>query len=352
MTPPVATRPCPSGSSVSCSSRGLRCRCTRLLSAALRARASSSRLEDLVRVLAARAGPRTPRGRWSPCSMSSSEILSSSSRCSVRTLAGHLVGLVDHPADLGVDLLGGLVGVLLAHAVVAAHEGLRRVVAEGERTQVLAHAVLGDHAPGRLGGPLQVVGRAGGDVVEADLLGHPAGQHVRQLVDDLLLLDHELVFGGQGDGVAQRLPAADDGDLVHRVGVGQVVRHQRVAGLVIGGDELLLLGEEARLLLRAGDDPQDRLFELLHLDDPLAPAGGQQGGLVHQVGQVGAGEARGLRGQGVEVDARGQRLALGVHRQDGLAALRGRDGRRRSAGRSGPGAAAPGRGCRAGWWPP
>ena len=62
-------------------------------------------------------------------------------------------------------------------------------------------------------------------------------------------------------------------------------------------------------------------FQLFHVDDALALAGRQQRRLVDQVGQIGAGEARGLRGQGVERDARGQRFALGVHGQDGLAAL-------------------------------
>ncbi len=52
----------------------------------------------------------------------------------------------------------------------------------------------------------------------------------------------------------------------------------------------------------------------------LPVAGGQQGGLVHQVGEVGAGEARGLGGQGVQVDVLGDRLAPGVDLEDGLAA--------------------------------
>ena len=106
-----------------------------------------------------------------------------------------------------------------------------------------------------------------------------------------------------------------------RVCVGQVMRHQSVTGLVVGGDELLLLGEEARFLLRAGDDPQNRFLELLHLDDALAPARGQQSGLVHQIGQVGAGEPRRLCRQHLEVDAGSERFTAGMDGQDGLAAL-------------------------------
>jgi hypothetical protein len=51
-------------------------------------------------------------------------------------------------------------------------------------------------------------------------------------------------------------------------------------------------------------------------------------------------------GERVEVDLRRERLALRVHLED-LRRPCGRAGRRRSAGRSGPGGAAPGRGCRA-----
>ena len=49
--------------------------------------------------------------------------------------------------------------------------------------------------------------------------------------------------------------------------------------------------------------------------------GREQRRLVHEVGEVGAGEAGRAPGDDVEVDARRQRLLLAVHRQDGLAAL-------------------------------
>ena len=75
-------------------------------------------------------------------------------------------------------------------------------------------------------------------------------------------------------------------------------------------------------LLRSGpgDDAVDGLLQLGHADLLEAAAGGEQGGLVHEVGQVGAGEAGRAPGQHVEVDVVGERLALGVHVEDGLAA--------------------------------
>jgi hypothetical protein len=107
---------------------------------------------------------------------------------------------------------------------------------------------------------------------------------------------------------------------VHRVGVAQEVAHQGVAHLVVGGDRAFLVRQQAALLFGAGQDPHDALFELGHVDDALAVAGRQQGRLVDQVGQIGAGEARRLGGQGVQVDVLGDRLAAGVDLQDGLAA--------------------------------
>ena len=72
----------------------------------------------------------------------------------------------------------------------------------------------------------------------------------------------------------------------------------------------------AGLLLRPGDHAHDALFELQVIDLAEALAGGEQGGLVHEVGEVGAGEARGLGGKVVEVDRLRERLAARVDLED------------------------------------
>src|SRR5262249_14598747 len=71
----------------------------------------------------------------------------------------------------------------------------------------------------------------------------------------------------------------------------------------------------------AGDHAHDPLLELRHRDLAVARAGGQQGRLVDQVGEVGAGETRRLAGQRVEIDVTGQRLAAGVDFEDVFAAF-------------------------------
>ena len=146
-----------------------------------------------------------------------------------------------------------------------------------------------------------------------------------------------LSSSGMRDRVAEGLAAADDADLVHRVGVGQEVAHQGVAHLVVGGHHPLLLGEQAALLLGAGDHAHDPLLELGLLDQALALARGQQGGLVDQVGQVGAGEAGGLAGQGRRGRSPWRSACPWCGRPGSGRGRRGRGGRPRSGGRSAPG---------------
>ena len=89
-----------------------------------------------------------------------------------------------------------------------------------------------------------------------------------------------------------------------------------VAALVVGDDPLLVLGDEPALALGPGDHAVDRLLELGHPDLFETPPGRQQGRLVHQVGQVGAGEPGRAPGQHLEIDTLGERLSLGVHVED------------------------------------
>ncbi|GBD11953.1 hypothetical protein HRbin23_01636 [bacterium HR23] len=108
---------------------------------------------------------------------------------------------------------------------------------------------------------------------------------------------------------------------MHRVGVGEHAGHQGVPGLVVCGDLLLLGGDDPTLALGAGHHPVNGFGELPHTDGLLVPAGGQDGCLVHQVGQVRSAEAGRLSGEEVQRHIALQGFALGVHLQDGQAPL-------------------------------
>ena len=88
------------------------------------------------------------------------------------------------------------------------------------------------------------------------------------------------------------------------------------------GDGLLLgLGDDHRAPLHTHQDLVLGVLEVDHLDDLLVLARGQQRGLVHQVGQVGSGEARRAAGQDLEVDLGRERDAARVDLEDLLPAL-------------------------------
>ncbi len=220
-----------------------------------------------------------------------------------------------------VDDRGDVLGVVPGVAEVAAQERLVVALAELDRTEPLGHAVLGDHRAGERGRLLDVVAGAGGRVVEDHLLGRAAAHHVGELVEHLRAGLGVLVLVGQHHRVAQRPAARQDRHLVHRVGAGKRRGDQGVAALVVRRDQLLLLAHQAGALLRAGDDPVDRLVERVVVDQLGVLAGGQQRRLVEHVGQVGAGEARRTTRDREQVDVGGHRLAAGVHLEDLLAAV-------------------------------
>ena len=151
-------------------------------------------------------------------------------------------------------------------------------------------------------------------------LGGPAPEHHRELRLELAAAGHEPVLGRQAHRDAQRLTTGDDRDLVHRVGVGQQGASYRVPGLVVGRYLLLLVGDQARLALGSGYDPVHGLFHLGHVDLVLVVPGGQQRSLVHEVGEVGAGEPWGSPGERPDLYVLPERLAPGVDAQDLLAA--------------------------------
>src|SRR4028118_396764 len=232
---------------------------------------------------------------------------------------GRVVGLVHDAPYLLVDLEGDLVGVVRLGVEVPAHEHLPVGVPQGHRPELLAHAVPRDHLLGRLRYALEVVRRPRGDLVEDHALCRPAAEHHRQLRHELAAAHHEPVLGGQAHRHPQGLAAGDDADLVDRVGVGQQSTHDGVTGLVVGGDLLLLVGDEPGLALRTGYDP---VYGLLHLDLVylvLVVPRGEQRRLVDEVREVRAGEAGRAAGQRLYVDIRAEGLAPRVDAQDLLA---------------------------------
>ena len=236
------------------------------------------------------------------------------------TAAG-LIGLVDDIPHLAVNLGGSALAVALAHAQIAAQEGLLLGGAVDHRAQPLGETVLGDHLAGDVGGLLQVVGSTGGDVVQDQLFGHAAAQTGDDILKHLALGDVAAVFFGQVHGVAAGLAAGDNGNLMDAGVMLAVEARHRVARLVIGGELFLFGGDDPALLLGAGHDLHGSFLNVLHGDGLAVAPGSQQSCLVDQVLQVGAGKTGGPLGDHLEGDVRGQGFIPGVDLEDLLAAL-------------------------------
>ena len=184
--------------------------------------------------------------------------------------------------------------------------------------QGFVHAVARDHALGNLGHPFQVVLRPGRDVLEHKLLGGAPAQQGRQLCLEVRDAEQVLLLVGKRHDVAQRLSAADDGNLADIVGKIQQGHHDGVTGFVVGHVAALLLRDDPALAGGAGHDPFDGFHQVLHGDGVLILAGGQDGGLVHQVFQIRPRQARGLGGNGLQVRVLRERLAARVDIENGV----------------------------------
>ena len=101
--------------------------------------------------------------------------------------------------------------------------------------------------------------------------------------------------------------------------LGHQATDDGVTRLVVSGVELLLVGHDHGLALGAHHDLVLGQLELLHFHQALAGTSSEQRGFVDQVGQIGAGEARGTAGDDRRVDVVAHRHLAHVHFQDLLA---------------------------------
>src|ERR1700751_6247626 len=99
-----------------------------------------------------------------------------------------------------------------------------------------------------------------------------------------------------------------------------------MTGLVVGDPALLGVGGGAGRL-HSGGPPPERGAEVLHPNLVGITAAGEDRGLVADVRDVRSGQARGLPGEDLQIDAVGEWLVAGGDVEDGLAtdARAGRD---------------------------
>ena len=236
-------------------------------------------------------------------------------RCPLQTV-------FDQILDFGIDQLvrfsaaHGTRG--LSHAEIAF---LALLVLQG--TELVRHAPLGDHVPGEIGGVLNVAAGTARYLVvtEDDLFCDAAAHSDRQVRVHLVTVVGIAVPFRQTHDHAQRATARNDRCLMDGIGCRLVQRHQRVAGLVIGGHLLLILGHDHAAALRTHHDLVLGVFEFLHGDQPLVAARGKQGRFVTQVGEIRPRETGCSARDRARIDVGRQRQLLHMNGEDFLAAV-------------------------------
>ena len=138
--------------------------------------------------------------------LSSAAAWMSTAFLAVRMPADPVLRAVQDRADLLVDRAGGGVAVLALAAHARALEEERRALAVGGEPQPLGHPVLRHHQPRQLGGALEVVVGAGGDLAVHELLGHAAAQQHGDAVLQLAARHQEAVLGRELVGHARARP--------------------------------------------------------------------------------------------------------------------------------------------------
>src|SRR5690242_6549198 len=130
-----------------------------------------------------------------------------------------------------------------------------------------------------------------------------------------------LVVDRQLHGEAEGHAARNDGDFVHGVGAGSHGGDESVAGFVVRGVFLLLVGKNHGLALDAHEDFVFGHFEIGHADELAVLARGPEGGFVDEIFEVGAGEAGSAASDDGKIDVVGKRLFTGVNAENFLATL-------------------------------
>ncbi len=121
----------------------------------------------------------------------------------------------------------------------------------------VAHAPLGDHRAGDVGGALQIVLCACRNLAQCDLFCGSAAEEDGELVPQVGARHQVAILERQLHRVAERTEAAlDDRNLVHRIQPGQHRRDDCVTGLVVG-DDLAARARSSRASSR-GRRPGDR----------------------------------------------------------------------------------------------
>ena len=236
--------------------------------------------------------------------------------------------LVHQVPRLLIDGCGNSRGVIHLVPRTTPHKRVALFLAVLDHAQLWGHAVFGDHGAGNLGGLLNVVGSTCGGLAKHQFFGGAAAHGEHKPGKQFGAVVHAFIVFGGGHSMSAGTSTGQNGDLVHALDVFHRPGSQGVAGLVVGGDFLFVLGNDLGASARATYHTVGGFLQRISRDHISANTGGEQRGFVQHVFQVRSRHAGGALGQGFQVCIIGEGLALGMHLKDLFAAFQIRVGHR------------------------
>ena len=228
---------------------------------------------------------------------------------------GLVLRLPQEPTYLEVYGALRVVGVRGARRL-RTREELRVAGGVADRPEVGAQPELDDHAGGERSGSAQIVGSTGGALSEHDELGSPAAEPDCQRVGEVALGKQVSLCERELFGDAQGHAGGEDRHLGDGVRGGGQCGDQCVACLVHGNSVPLFGQQDVRAVPTPDQDAIPSVAEVLRGNHGPVMADGENGRLVQQVREVGAGESGGSARGDIKDDVRAELLPAGMDGQD------------------------------------
>ena len=221
----------------------------------------------------------------------------------------------DDPTDFVVYDLGCFFAEILMFCYLSSQKRMCFSLAEGHRTEFVAHAPLANHAAGQGGGLLEIVSCAGGEIIENEFFCCSPAQHHSYAVEKIAAAQIVTILFGQLLCSSQSTAARDDADFFQGVRLGRQLGHERMPRFVVGDDFFVRLAHDIFPLYAQADLIQGSV-EILGLHLIFLLSAGIKGCLVDQILEVSAGKANGHCRHGFKIDIIGQGHVFRVDLED------------------------------------
>ena len=188
--------------------------------------------------------------------------------------------------------------------------------------EILVHTVAGDHGTGKAGCLLDIIGSTGCNGAKDDFLCGTAACESGNLVLDFFFAHQIMIAFIHLHSVTKGAGSSwDNSDLLNRCGIGLLGSNERMADLMIGNNQLLLIRENSILLLISGNDSFNTFFKVRLSCKTSVVTDGTKCGFIDNVRKLGTGSTGSHAGNLIKIDIVRKTDFLGMNLQNLFTAL-------------------------------